>query len=239
VPPRKDRHQRYHVLVGKRRTTVSLDGGLAALLALRLGEDPGTPSAGRRVRAWLQERTAADSGGAGLNRRLIRHALLEVADKELSARCAAWLDGSAASAERPPRAPRDRAAPPPSAVAAPGNRFVLYRFTPGFPPDIVARESSPDRVLALAGRLYAGDALHPAILRAALITTEKEQRGAYYIRRCSEACWTALAGKRTIRPRPDTEGVWRTRAELARLKKANAWRDAVRFWRERPRRRNG
>jgi hypothetical protein len=48
--------QRYHVTLGTKRTTVSLDNTLSVLLSLRLGQPPHTPQAQRAVRHWLQAR---------------------------------------------------------------------------------------------------------------------------------------------------------------------------------------
>ena len=48
--------QRYHVTLGPKRTTVSLDNTLSVLLSLRLGQPPQTPQAQRVVRHWLQAR---------------------------------------------------------------------------------------------------------------------------------------------------------------------------------------
>ncbi len=47
----------YHVLLGKRRTTVSLDQTISVLLSLKLDHDPGTQDAHSAVRAYLQVRT--------------------------------------------------------------------------------------------------------------------------------------------------------------------------------------
>ena len=49
-------NQRYHVTLGPRRTTVSLDNHLSLLLSLKLGHAPETPQAQRAVRQWLQAR---------------------------------------------------------------------------------------------------------------------------------------------------------------------------------------
>ena len=46
----------YHVLLGTRRTTVSLDKIIATLLSLKLGHDPKTQDAHSAVRAYLQEK---------------------------------------------------------------------------------------------------------------------------------------------------------------------------------------
>jgi hypothetical protein len=49
-------NQRYHVTLGPRRTTVSLDNHLSLLLSLKLGHAPETAQAKRAVRHWLQAR---------------------------------------------------------------------------------------------------------------------------------------------------------------------------------------
>ena len=49
-------NQRYHLTLGSRRTTVSLDNHLSLLLSLKLGHAPETPQAQRAVRQWLQAR---------------------------------------------------------------------------------------------------------------------------------------------------------------------------------------
>lgn len=48
--------QRDHVILGKKRTTVSLDNNLSILLSLQLGRQPKTPQAHTAVRQWLQAR---------------------------------------------------------------------------------------------------------------------------------------------------------------------------------------
>lgn len=52
----KRKAQIYHVFLGDRRTTVSLDGAVAFFLALKLGHEPGTPEAKKAVRQWMQDR---------------------------------------------------------------------------------------------------------------------------------------------------------------------------------------
>ena len=49
-------NQRYHVSLGSKRTTISLDNHLSLLLSLKLGHPPETPQAQRAVRMWLQAR---------------------------------------------------------------------------------------------------------------------------------------------------------------------------------------
>lgn len=219
-------HQRYNVRTGGRRTTVSLDYWLAGLLAVRLGEEPEGVKAAKRVRLWLQGWADKDVQGAGLNRRLIRRAVLEVVDPELAKRCVGWLGGEGTPV------PRGTGRLSEAATLERGDprRFVLYRAARGFPPDIVARGASVADVRVRAGEIYAEDDVRPKVLQAALITTEVERHGGYYIRRCSEECWTALKGRGKIRPVMDSDGVWRTYKEMARIKKAQAWPEAVRSW---------
>ena len=47
---------RYHLTLGHKRTTASLDTLLSDLLAIRLGACPQAPEAHGAVRAWLQHR---------------------------------------------------------------------------------------------------------------------------------------------------------------------------------------
>jgi hypothetical protein len=234
-------HQRFHITQGKKRTTISLDNVLAALLAARLGETPGTRPAAARVRAWLQAQAAEGPGGPKLNRRLFQRALLEVSDKELSKRCAVWLGETEdrAGATAPPRklAGERRSTAAPATAVVPG-QFVLYRAAPGLAPDVLVRGGSVEDVRARAAETYAEDDARPAILGASLITTEKERGGRHYIRRCSEDVWAALTARRNILPVTDPDGIWRTRREAARMRKATAWRDALRTM-AKPRRKTG
>jgi hypothetical protein len=45
---------RYHIVVGKRRTTISLNSELSEYLALKLGHTPQTPKAHKAGRLLLQ-----------------------------------------------------------------------------------------------------------------------------------------------------------------------------------------
>jgi len=47
---------RYHVVLGKKNTTVTVDKTLADVLALKLGHDPRSEDARAAVRAYLQEK---------------------------------------------------------------------------------------------------------------------------------------------------------------------------------------
>lgn len=231
--PSTPQHQRYNVRTGGRRTTVSLDYWLAGLLAVRLGEEPGGAKAAKRVGLWLQGWADKDAREAGLNRRLIRRAVLEVADKELSKRCAAWLGGEDGSVDTVQRRTGQRVRG--GGSVEPG-RFVLYRASRGFPPDIVVKGTSVADVRARAGEIYEDDDMRPKVLQAVVITTEVERHGGYYIRRCSKEFWAALDQRKDVRPMVDAEGQWRTRKEMARIKKARVWLDAVQSWARKGRR---
>lgn len=49
-------YERYHVSLGTKRTTISIDKTLSILMSLHLGTQPNTPSAHLAVRQWLQGR---------------------------------------------------------------------------------------------------------------------------------------------------------------------------------------
>jgi hypothetical protein len=53
--------RRYHIWLGKRRTTISLDNIVSEYLALHLKHEPGTPAAHATVREWLQAEVAWDN----------------------------------------------------------------------------------------------------------------------------------------------------------------------------------
>lgn len=83
--------ERYHVQVRNMRTTISLDYCLSGLLAAKLGAEPGTAEAHRQVRTWLQGQVDESADVSGLNRRIMRRAVIAIADKMLSSRHAPWL----------------------------------------------------------------------------------------------------------------------------------------------------
>ena len=87
--------QIYHVFLGKRRTTVSLDPAIAFFLELKLGEKPGTPGAKKTVRQWLQERLDKenDPGRLRVSQWLKRDTLLALVDPKLVKRYWEWVDG--------------------------------------------------------------------------------------------------------------------------------------------------
>jgi len=86
--------QRYHVTLGPRHTTVSLDNNLSALLSLTLGFTPATPQARRAVRHWLQARLddTGDHGRIQLSQWLGEQVLHALISKELTARYNQWLE---------------------------------------------------------------------------------------------------------------------------------------------------
>lgn len=47
-------YERFHVSLGARRTTISIDKTLAILMSLQLGEQPNTAAAHLALRQWLQ-----------------------------------------------------------------------------------------------------------------------------------------------------------------------------------------
>ena len=84
--------KRYHVTLGNRRTTVSLDNLLSDLLAIRLGVCPQASEAHSAVRAWLQQQLDQnnDPGRSLVSRWLRDEAMLFLVDKKLSD---TYLDG--------------------------------------------------------------------------------------------------------------------------------------------------
>lgn len=83
----------YHVLLGKRRTTVSLDQIISVLLSLKLGHDPGTEDAHAAVRAYLQEKLDVlnDPHWTSVSQWLRKEVVLDLLDKKLSAKYEKWF----------------------------------------------------------------------------------------------------------------------------------------------------
>jgi hypothetical protein len=92
----------YHVLLGKRRTTVSLDKIISTLLSLKLGHDPGTEDAHSAVRVYLQENLDAtnDPRRTSVSQWLRQEVLLDLVDKKLSAKYGKWFDATYLSKKR-------------------------------------------------------------------------------------------------------------------------------------------
>lgn len=84
---------RFHVTLGSKRTTVSLDQTLVELLAIKLGCLPETAQAHHAIRDWLQNEldVANDPGRYRVSQWLQSQALFEIADKSLYKRHAEWL----------------------------------------------------------------------------------------------------------------------------------------------------
>ena len=233
--PTTQQHQRYHVRLEGRRTTISLDFWLAGLLSMRLGVEPDDKKANVAVREWLQERTKEDGGGTGLNRRLIRQATIAIADNELSRRCAAWLGvdvGRSATKQIPPKKVDEK--------HAKGN-FVLYRFNfdgnrRSTPPDIIALGDTIEKVKTIVEQTYSEDDRRTAMLAAEVAPKERERDGSYYIRRCSEKCWEKLKNKEKFVLAIDPTGTWVTRKEMVRIRQLIAVDSWTKHMADKPRR---
>ncbi|MGD1984018.1 MAG: hypothetical protein PVF93_08955 [Chromatiaceae bacterium] len=78
--------RRYHVTLGSRRTTASLDTLLSDLLAIRLGARPQSSDVHHIVRTWLQQQLdqGNDPGRCLVSQWLRDQAVLFLVDKTLS-----------------------------------------------------------------------------------------------------------------------------------------------------------
>ncbi|WP_290651676.1 hypothetical protein [Aquisalimonas sp.] len=87
------RNFRYHVRLGERRTTVSLDIMLSAYLALQLGHAPESAPAHEAVRAWLQQRLDLDNDPYryGVSHWLAHQVMEVIVDKTLSSAYDQWF----------------------------------------------------------------------------------------------------------------------------------------------------
>jgi hypothetical protein len=88
--------QRYHVTLGPKRTTVSLDHTLSILLSLRLGQPPQTPQAQRAVRNWLQARLdkQMDYDRCRTSQWLRNEVVYALINEDLAELYGRWLDQS-------------------------------------------------------------------------------------------------------------------------------------------------
>ena len=86
--------ERYHVRLGQRRTTVSVDKIVSQYLSLHLGTTPGTLAAHTAVRAWLQSRIDLnnDPGRIRVSQWLLAEALDAIVGPNLREAYACWLD---------------------------------------------------------------------------------------------------------------------------------------------------
>ncbi len=82
---------RFHVALGERRTTVSMDKVLSDFLALHFGKAPGSPEAHTAIRAWAQRELdgSNDPGRIAVSQWLAGQALVLLARPEL---VEAWMD---------------------------------------------------------------------------------------------------------------------------------------------------
>lgn len=81
-------YRRFHIFVkkgrGTRRTTLSLEPYLADLMAIKLGEDPGTLEAHAAVRAWIQREQDEQNASYPCTNIIKEHLVLQIADKNLA-----------------------------------------------------------------------------------------------------------------------------------------------------------
>lgn len=84
----------YHVTLGKRRTTVSVDDILSVIFALKLGTEPGTTEARAAIRNYLQGKLdeANDSGRDYVSQWLREKMLFDIMDKKISKLYWDWFD---------------------------------------------------------------------------------------------------------------------------------------------------
>ena len=92
----------YHVVLGRRRTTVSLDKMVSTLLSLKLGHDPGIEDAHSAVRAYLQTKLdqANDPRRTSVSQWLRQEVLLDLVDKKLSTKYWTWFDATYLNTKR-------------------------------------------------------------------------------------------------------------------------------------------
>jgi len=84
---------RFHLRLGQRRTTVTLDTMIASYLAIHLGCTPETPLAHQTVRCWLQQRLDEhnDPGRCAVSQWLKREVLEVIVDTHVSTAYSHWL----------------------------------------------------------------------------------------------------------------------------------------------------
>ncbi|MDZ7808953.1 MAG: hypothetical protein U5L11_00950 [Arhodomonas sp.] len=84
---------RFHLRLGTRRTTATLDTMLSGYLAIHLGCTPETPQAHQAVRRWLQDRLDEynDPGRVAVSQWLQREVITTLVDTKLSNHYLDWL----------------------------------------------------------------------------------------------------------------------------------------------------
>jgi hypothetical protein len=85
---------RYHVVLGKKSTTVTVDTLISDLLALKLGYDPKSEDARAAVRGYLQEKLdeTNDPGRTSVSQWLRQEVLLDLVEKKLSDKYWRWFN---------------------------------------------------------------------------------------------------------------------------------------------------
>lgn len=92
-----ERNIRFHLRLGQRRTTVTVDTLLSSCLAIHLGYPPETPEAHQTVRRWLQHRLDEhnDPGRVAVSQWLQREVITTLMDTQISTHYGNWLlDGT-------------------------------------------------------------------------------------------------------------------------------------------------
>ncbi len=86
--------QVYHVYLGERRTTATLDGAIAFFLALKLDCEPGSDEAKSAIREWLQRQLDEhnDPDRVLVSQWLRFKAIQYLVDKKLSRKYERWFD---------------------------------------------------------------------------------------------------------------------------------------------------
>ena len=84
---------RYHVMVGDKRTTVSLHETLSTFMAIKLKQEPETLEAHISIRQWLQDRLDKfdDPGRVLVSQWLQGEAIEFIADRHLIKVYKAWI----------------------------------------------------------------------------------------------------------------------------------------------------
>ncbi len=122
--------------------------------------------------------------------------------------------------------------PPPNEITTKTidkGRFVLYQAIDQHPPDIIDFGESIEELRAWMKRRwdssFGAEDWRPDIPLGIIDKNEREKHGHYYIRRCSKVCWDRLQekGKKEIKPVADSDGVWRTRKEIAKWRRTHLW----------------
>lgn len=91
------RNIRFHLRLGQRRTTATVDTLLSSYLAIRLGYPPETPGAHQAVRRWLQNRLDEnnDPTRVAVSQWLQQEVISTLVDTQLSTHYVNWLlDGT-------------------------------------------------------------------------------------------------------------------------------------------------